>query len=131
MLHLFIHYFKLMMNRTKIVETSLVLTTGFVGLYFIFRKPVFLILAFAFGFTGIFIPFLAHFIAIAWFKLADALNYVVSKILLGIVFFAILVPIAFIYKSTGNDKLALKRPKETNWIIRNKSYSAADIENIW
>jgi len=119
------------MNKTKIAETSLVLTTGFVALYFVFKKPVFLIIAFAFGFTGIFIPVLARIIAIAWFKLADALNFVVSKIMLGIVFFVVLVPVAFIYKSTGKDKLALKKKNDSNWVIRNKKYTDADIENIW
>ena len=112
------------MNKTKVVETSLVLTTGFVGLYFVFKKPVFLIIAFAFGITGIFIPFLARFIAIAWFKLADVLNFVVSKIVLGFVYFIVLVPVAFIYKMVGKDKLSIKKRIESNWMTRSLTVPA-------
>lgn len=120
-----------MLSKTKIVETSLVLTTGFLGLYFIVNKPVFLWMALAFGITGIFIPVIARYIAFGWFKLADGLNFVVSKIILGLVYFVILFPIAFLYKTVGNDKLNLKKKGDTNWVLRNKNYQRTDIENIW
>ena len=120
-----------MITRTKIVETSLVLTTGFVGLYLLFKNPAFLILAFVLGFIGIFVPILARFIAITWFKLADALNFIFSKIILGLVYFVVLVPLAIIYKLTGKDKLNLKKLDGSNWVARNKKYSISDIENIW
>ncbi len=119
------------MDKDKILETSLVLTTGFVVLYVVFKKPVFLILALAFGIIGIFIPFLAHYIAIAWFKLADVLNFIVSKVVLGIVYFIVLVPVAFIYKISGKDKLKIKKKLDSNWVKRYKNYTASDIENIW
>jgi hypothetical protein len=119
------------MSKTKIVETALVLTTGFLVIYFIFKKPVFLFLALGFGLIGIFLPAIARFIAIAWFKLADVLNFVVSKIVLGMVYFVILFPIAFIYKSLGKDKMNFENKEDTVWIVRNKKYEAADIENIW
>lgn len=119
------------MNKTKVLETSLVLSTGFVALYLLFKKPVFIFLAFAFGLIGIFIPQVARYIAIVWFKIADIMNFVMSKIMLGIVYYLILVPIAFIYKGFGKDKLVLKQNENSNWILRNKKYSASDIENIW
>ena len=120
-----------MMSKTKILETSLVLTTGFVFLYFLFSKPFLLIIALIFGFVGIFMPFLAKYIAIAWFKLADVLNFIMSKIILGLVYFLFLVPLAFTYNIFGKDKLSLKKRNESNWVIRNKKYSVPDMENIW
>lgn len=120
-----------MLSKTKIVETSLVLTTGFLGLYFILTNPVFLWVALAFGITGIFIPVIARYIAFGWFKLADVLNFVVSKIILGLVYFIILFPIAFIYKALGNDKLNLTKKGKTNWVLRNIKYQRTDIDNIW
>jgi polyferredoxin len=119
------------MDKTKTLETSLVITTGFLVIYLITNNRLFLYLAFAFGVTGIFIKPLAKYIAIAWFKLADILNYFVSKIILGTLFFIVLFPVSLLYKITNKDKLRLKRSKSSLWIERNHTYSSADLENIW
>ncbi len=119
------------MDKSKTLETSLVLTTGFLLIYLITGNKVFLYLAFAFGITGIFIKPLAKYIAIVWFKLADVLNYIISKIILGTLFFVVLFPISVLYKISNKDKLRLKRSKSSMWIERNKKYSSADLENIW
>jgi multisubunit Na+/H+ antiporter MnhG subunit len=92
---------------------------------------VFLYLAIAFGFTGIFIKPLAKYIAIAWFKLADILNFFVSKIILGALFFVVLVPVSALYRIVHKDKLRLKRSDKSNWVERKHEYSTADLENIW
>ncbi|KAF0236710.1 MAG: hypothetical protein FD181_2480 [Prolixibacteraceae bacterium] len=119
------------MERTKILETSLVLTTGFLLIYLLTQNELFLYLAFAFGITGIFIKLLAKYIAIAWFKLADILNYFMSKIILGTLFFVVLFPISLLYKISNKDKLRLKKSKDSTWIERKHSYSASDLKNIW
>lgn len=119
------------MDRTKALETSLVLTTGFLLIYLLTKNDLFLYLAFAFGITGIFVKPLAKYIAIAWFKLADILNYFISKIILGTLFFVVLFPVSLMYKISNKDKLRLKRSKSSIWIERNHTYSSADLENIW
>lgn len=120
-----------MISKDKIVETSLVLTSGFLGLFLIFKNPIFIYLALSVGLIGIFVPPVARYMAMGWFKLADGLNFVVSKVILGLVYFIILVPVAFIYKVAGNKNLKTTSNRETNWNIRNKTYRGADIENIW
>ncbi len=119
------------MDRIKTLETSLVLTTGFLLLYLLTKNDLFLFLAFAFGITGIFVKPLAKYIAIAWFKLADVLNYFVSNIILGTLFLVVLFPVSLLYKISNKDKLRLKRSKSSIWIERNHTYSSADLENIW
>lgn len=119
------------MDRNKTLETSLVLTTGFMLIFFFTKNDLFLYLAFAFGVTGIFIKPLAKYIAIGWFKLADILNYFVSKIILGTLFFVVLFPISLLYRISNKDKLRLTRSKNSNWVERNHIYSSADLENIW
>lgn len=119
------------MEKSKINETSLVLTTGFLVVFLMTKMKVFLYIALLFGLIGILIPALAKLIAIAWFKLADALNYVVSRILLGTVFFLFLCPIAFIYRLFKKDKLNLRKPSASLWIERNYQYQSTDLENIW
>jgi hypothetical protein len=92
---------------------------------------VFLYVALLFGLLGILIPSLAKYIAIAWFKLADALNYVMSRIILGTVFFLFLFPISLLYKLFKKDKLNLRNPSQSLWTERNHQYQSADLENIW
>jgi polyferredoxin len=108
-----------------------VLTTGFLVLFLFFGYLWFLYASLAFGFTGIFIKPLSRLIAIAWFKLADVLNFVVSKIILGALFFFILWPVAVLYKITNKDKLRLKRTNKSTWTERNHFYAANDLKNIW
>lgn len=119
------------MDRNKSLETSLVLTTGFLILFLIFGNQWFLYLALTFGVIGIFIKSLAKYIAILWFKLADILNFFVSKIILGALFFVILWPVSLLYKISNKDKLRLKRSENSTWVERNHSYNSADLKNIW
>jgi len=119
------------MTKTKILETSLVLTTGFLVIYAIKPIEAFLYLALSFGLIGIFIKPLAKQIAIAWFKLADLLNFVMSKVVLGTIFFAILFPISLLYRISNKDKLQLKKSQKSAWIERNYAYKSADLKNIW
>ncbi len=118
-------------DKDKILETSLVLTTGFLVVYFVTQISFILYVSLAFGIIGIFIKPLAKIITIAWFKLADALNYVFSKLVLGTLFFLVLFPISVMYRLTNKDKLHLKNRKSSYWFARNKKYESADLENIW
>jgi hypothetical protein len=119
------------MERTKTLETSLVLTTGFLLIFIITQNELFLYISLGLGVTGIFFKPIAKYIAVAWFKLADILSYVTSKIILGILFFAVLFPVSILYKLLNNDKLKLKRSETSNWVERNHAFSASDIEKIW
>ena len=119
------------MNKTKILETSLVITTGFLVIYFLTSIKAFLLVALTFGLIGILIKPLAKYVAILWFKLADALNFVVSKIVLGTIFFLVLFPISLLYRISKNDKLQIRKSKSSLWTIRNYKYKSADLENIW
>ena len=51
----------------------------------------------------------------AWFMLGLALGKVVSPIVLGIIFFGLITPIALIAKLIGRDELKLKRPKKSSY----------------
>lgn len=119
------------MEKSKTLETSLVLTTAFMVVYIITENALFLYLALSLGIIGIFIKPFAKIIAIAWFKLADILNYFVSKIILGALFFVILFPISIIYRMANKNKLLLKKSVKSIWTIRGDTYSASDFENIW
>ena len=55
----------------------------------------------------------------AWFLLGQSLGKIVSPVFLGIIFFGLLTPIAFIARIRGRDELRLKhQPGTTYWIDR-------------
>lgn len=119
------------MDKSKILETSLVLTTAFLVFFLIFDLKVFLYIAAGLGLTGIFIRPLALFIAKGWFALAEGLNFVISKLILGGLFYFILTPISLIYRFFNHDKLLLRRNHNSTWRKREKTYNGADLKNIW
>ena len=128
---LFIHFFNMKIDKNKILETSLVLTTGFLILYLITGGKWLLYLALTTGITGIFIKPVANWIAIGWFKLADILNYLMSRIILGTLFFILLWPVSLLYRLSNKDKLRLKRSGNSTWIKRDHTYSSNDLGKIW
>lgn len=55
-----------------------------------------------------------------WFKVGMALNAVVSPIVIGFIFFALITPVALALRATGRDELRRKREpaKPSYWIDR-------------
>ncbi|MEN8156092.1 MAG: SxtJ family membrane protein [Bacteroidota bacterium] len=119
------------MNRTKSLETCLVLTIGFMVLYFLKSRELFLYIAFGFGITGILIKPLAGLIAVGWFKLADIMGFLFSKVVLGVLFYVVLFPISVLYRLTKKDPLHIRHPKGSSWVERDHNYQGKDLENIW
>ena len=57
-----------------------------------------------------------------WMRFGLILGYIISPIVLGIIFFGIFTPYSIIMKIIGRDELRLKRIKSaSHWIIRSKT----------
>ena len=125
------------MSKNKIYEALLVLSTALLVIYLIgFLRngeshALFLYLACGIGLTGILFRPLGRWIAWGWYKLADMLSFVMSKVILGIVYMFVLVPIAALSRLGKKDKLHLRRTSKTLWIDRNHRYGAEDLTNVW
>ncbi|HBH49963.1 MAG TPA: hypothetical protein DDX98_15060 [Bacteroidales bacterium] len=125
------------MSKSKITEAILVIATALlvIYLYGVIRheesKVIFVYLACGVGITGVLVKPLAKLIALGWYKLAEGLSFISSKIVLGAVYFIVLVPVALLYKAANKDKLGIRKSKKTVWIERNHTYSMKDLENLW
>jgi hypothetical protein len=119
------------MKKEKTLEAILVITTGMLAIHLLTHRPVFLYISLASGIVGIIIKPLATWIAAIWYKTGDLMGAVVSKVILTIVFFFLLVPIAFLYRLFHRDPLHLKRTNGTNWSTRGHDYAGNDLKNIW
>jgi hypothetical protein len=69
-------------------------------------------------------------VAIVWFKLAELLGTITSRIILSVVFFIVVTPVGLLRRAMGKDSLKLKEFKkgyESVMEVRNKTFSASDI----
>ncbi len=120
------------MNAEKTNQTMLVLVTGTIVLFFIFKLKWLLIIGIVLGFIGMFMPRPSRTIAIYWFKLAELIGAVVSKVLLSLMFILFLLPIAFLSRLFRPDLLQIKPKKEGSYyVVRNYLYTAESIKKPW
>ena len=66
-----------------------------------------------------------------WFGLSHVMGQVMSKILLGVVFFTVLTPVGLLRRASGKDSLQLRRFKKDSdsvFRVRNHQFTANDIE---
>ncbi|WP_421829050.1 SxtJ family membrane protein [Larkinella sp.] len=120
------------MNPLDRVKAQLVIVTGLVVLYFVFNSVYWLYAAMAVGLLSIFIPAAGNSIAWLWFKLAEILGMINSKIILTVLFWAVLVPIAFLYRLGAKNPLTIKRTQDTSlYHERNHLYTKEDLEHTW
>src|ERR1035437_4333591 len=118
-------------NKSKSLETLLVLVGALIVVFWISTKKIYLLVALIFILIGVISPFLSAKISWVWLKFAELIGGVMSKIILSVVYFVFLVPIALLYRLTKKNPLFLKRQEGSYYISRNKQYSPKDIENIW
>lgn len=125
------------MSKTKIYEALLVISTAFlvIYLYGLLRhgesKELFIYIACGIGLSGVIIKPLGKLIAQAWYKLADLLSLLMSKVIMSLVFVLVLVPVALLYRLSKKDRLGLNRKNESRWIGREHRYTSDDLKNIW
>ncbi|GGH45520.1 SxtJ family membrane protein [Dyadobacter endophyticus] len=122
------------MSESEKVKAQLVIVTGLVVMYFIFKSqyPYFLIAAAVIGVFSLAIPAFGDLIVKVWYKIAEVLGAINGKILLSAVFFIVLFPVAVIARLTKKNPLHLKKEaSDTVFTERNHKYSAKDLEQVW
>jgi hypothetical protein len=119
------------MSNEKNLESILAITFGFLVLYLIFDIQAFLIVSFIISGIGLFSKYLSGKVAQAWLKFALVLGTINGKIILSLIFFLILTPMALIRRLFTKPVVKLKKEEVTMYTLRNHTYTGADIENVW
>ncbi|RAK02853.1 hypothetical protein LX87_00973 [Larkinella arboricola] len=120
------------MSTLDRAKAQLVIVTGLVVLYFVFNSVYWLYAASAVGLLSVLVPAAGNGIAWLWFKLAEGLGFVNSKIILTVLFGLVLVPIAWLYRRTTKNPLAIKRPESDSlYHERDHTYTKDDLEHTW
>jgi hypothetical protein len=113
-------------------KTILVMVVGFIALAWIFNLDWLAKVAFAIGVAAVLSTHAAKWIEWVWLKIALALGWINSRILLTVVYFVFLMPIAWIARLFTRDPLMLKaRNAPSLYVNRDHQFKKEDLENIW
>lgn len=113
-------------------QTILVITIGFLIIYQINGNNLFLYISLIVGIIGIFSDYLSNKIVWVWDKITWVLSKIMPNVLLTIVFYLFLFPIALLSRIFGNnDVLSLKNTKPSLFKDSNKSFTKVDFEKTW
>lgn len=82
-------------------------------------------------FCGLFVPIISKQITWVWFKLAEGMGFVMSKVVLGALFYLFIGPYSFLFRLFNSDNLNIKKKKDTYFTERNLEFNKGDLENPW
>lgn len=121
------------MNQIKSnpIKTILVIITGLLVIYLLTKIDVILKIILALGIIGCFFPSLSKKVEVIWFKLAYIISLIIPNIILAIVFYFILFPIALLSRISSKDPLFLKNPSKSTYKDVNKLFNKDTFKNTW
>ncbi|HIP31135.1 MAG TPA: hypothetical protein EYG86_00085 [Crocinitomicaceae bacterium] len=120
------------MNKNSPTRTVLTIVIGFLILHLLFQHQWLMYVAATVGLLGLTSTYLAQKIDFIWMKLGWLLSLIVPKIILGVVFFFILTPIALLYRAFKKDKaFKLKRSQKTVFVTTDKIFLKESFERMF
>jgi hypothetical protein len=115
-------------------EVILVIVVGLLIISRIFTIDNLDMVAIVIGLIGVFSSTLSDKIAWLWFKISDILGYIMSRLLLTLIFFLILTPVALLSRIFRKKDLMEKKIDDSvssYFDIRNHEYEAGDLRDPW
>lgn len=118
-------------KNNSIYESILVICIGFLVLFYFYEFNWCLYTSLIVGILSIISSFVADKIHLFWNKLSSVLGYIMPKVILTLIYFIFLTPVALIYRIKNKDNLQLKNNKKSMFNDRNHSYTNKDFETTW
>jgi hypothetical protein len=113
-------------------KTMLAIVVGTLLVYFVFKKIWIIRIAVVIGLIGLLWDGLSKKIEFFWMKLTWLLSLIVPNILLSVIFFVFLTPIAFLSKIFGDkNQLNLKNNAKSLFRETNKDFTKESFERPW
>ena len=120
------------MKLKKEIISLLIIIAGFFIISFFIKNYLPVIIVSALCLPGFFYFTWAKIIHLGWMALANGLGWINSRILLFIIFYFILTPIAFFARLAGKSGfIKTNKNNSTLFINRNHLYVKSDLENPW
>jgi hypothetical protein len=111
--------------------TMLVISMGFLVIYLVFSWDWAVWVSLGAGITGIVSLWLSQKVEWLWMKLAKVLSFIVPNILLSLVFFLILFPLALLSRLFNKDPLMLSPKYKSYFIEINREMEKSSFGKTW
>jgi hypothetical protein len=121
-----------MKRESEIYKTLLVICAGFIVLYLSFHSVYFLYIGLGIAIISFLSAYAAQLISGLWMKLGVALSYIIPPIIMTLLFFLILTPMAVLQKLFKKNKsFPFTNDSKSTFIEANKLFSKAQFEKPW
>lgn len=118
--------------KSNPAKTVLTISIGFLFVYLFGKFNWALWVSFIVGIIGVFSDYFSLIIEKIWMKLAFVLSKIVPNIVLGVIFFGLLLPISLLSKVfRKQDVLKLKNSSDSVYTLKPGAYDKAHFENMW
>ncbi len=117
---------------TNKYKTILTLVIGFLLISHYFDNQPMYYIALSIAISSLISEKLAELVVYIWIKLAEILGWINARIILSIVFYLILTPIAFLSKVfKKEDNLNRTNNKNSLFVEKKHTFMKEDFENVW
>ena len=117
--------------RSEPAKTVLTISVGFLIVYLATKMQWALTVAVVVGLVGVLSNYLSEKIEWVWMKLTMVLSKIVPNILLSVIFYVFLFPIAMISRIGSKDPMMLKNKGNTVFKEHKKEFDKRSFENPW
>ena len=119
-------------SQEKKYETILAIVLGLLVIWIFTNAKALVIISAVLAFIGLMIPMVSGWITWLWLKISHVMGWVMSKVIMSIVFYLVLFPISLLARLSNKDQLKLKKSNEQSYYsTRNHRYSPEELENPW
>jgi len=120
-------------NRQNALETMSILALACIIIGLIFKLQAFFYAALCLLVIGVFLKSLSVIISDGWLKIAQFLGFINARIILTLIFFLFLTPIACLYRLFHGDFLSIKRNDsiKSYFVERDHEYVPKNLDNVW
>lgn len=120
-------------TRKKDLETITVLAVASLACFFVFRRNAFVFAALGLLLLGLFFKSAASMVSAGWLRFSELLGGFNTRVILGLVYFTILTPIAVLFrlftkKHVNSPRVFLEK---THFNIRDHVFTRSDLEKMW
>jgi hypothetical protein len=118
--------------KNESYKTILIIVLGLIVLSLVWHSIYFIYAALVVGFLSAFSQTIANTIHCIWMKLAKVLSYIMPNIILGILFYLVLSPIALLQRFLKKNKsIVLSNNSNSTLIESNRVFDKSHFEKPW
>lgn len=121
-----------MKPKSEVAKTTLTIVLGLIAIYFFTNSIYTLYAALIIGVVSLFSNSASSLIHICWMFLAKVLSYVIPNIIMSLLFYVLLLPLALLQRLfQKNRSISLKNNCDTTFITIHKEFKKSTFEKPW